>query len=731
MAEDPGKQKEKLEFTSEGEALGYISLDQARVLAMRTAAETPGAYGSSFADQPMAFEVVEAEETEDHYVITLAFRPQGEYAGRPGREQFFIEKEGSVAHRQVLALPKQKRRFPLNPVGIALAAIGVVAIILVFVIPNIGGDKEVPPSVAVVPTDPPEPATATTGGRKPQVPPPTEAVLPGSPDTQPTSTPSPAVASGTAAGTSILQPLDGEAGLVHIPLSHRGILEINANQSVAQSFTVPSDGLVTGAEIIGLSHDRCTPTKGLDFRLLITIDGKPSEPARYAEVLPPTAVREDGGAVEITFGPDGWPVGAFESMALEISSEADPTGCAYSWDGDSPGGYSGGQAFISSQAGFVWSPMYSDMGFRVFFQPEAAIQSAESDIFTFEDDFEGGAIGEWSNGTTNTAHTDNFTEFLGNFGNETVLLILNDLPTHSEVHLQFDLYLLDSWHGDTFGCFSCGPDSFRVGFGNSLTNLMDETYGGDQALSRCDHLGFNPGFCDTIYENLGDGFSFPHTGETLILNFSALGLQELDDESWGIDNVKVTLTLDNGVQLPPGAQALTLTPTPLPTPTHTSTPIPRSTPTPTVTPAPVPTPTPTATSTPVPTPTPSQTPIPTATPAPAPTLTPSFPYTIATFKGAGDTSTKTFEVTGSPWQIKWSIKPGCKGRVGDRLAYDFQVVLFDPRSGTNVEGIVYVDAEIQPLGEKLIYAKVGSFYLNIYTASGMACVWEAQILGNP
>ena len=92
MAEDPGeKQEEKFEFTREGEGVGYISLDQARVLAMRTARETPGAYWSGLADVPMAFEVMEAEETEDHYVITLSLHPQGEFVGRQGREQFFIE----------------------------------------------------------------------------------------------------------------------------------------------------------------------------------------------------------------------------------------------------------------------------------------------------------------------------------------------------------------------------------------------------------------------------------------------------------------------------------------------------------------------------------------------------------------------------------------------------------------------------------------------------------------
>lgn len=118
MAEE---QDEKLEFTPEGETLGYISLDQAQVLARQTAREAPGTYGSSYDGVPMAFDVVESEETEDHYVITLSFRPQGEFSGRPGREQFFIAKEGNVADRQVVALPKEPaaghRRSHGNRVG--------------------------------------------------------------------------------------------------------------------------------------------------------------------------------------------------------------------------------------------------------------------------------------------------------------------------------------------------------------------------------------------------------------------------------------------------------------------------------------------------------------------------------------------------------------------------------------------------------------------------------------
>ena len=378
MAEDPGKQEEKLEFTPEGEALGYISLDQGRVLAMRTAAETPGTYGSSFANKPMAFEVVEAEETEDHYVITLGFRPQGEYAGRPGREQFFIQKEGGVAHRQVLALPRPRRRIPVIPLGIALAAVGVVAIILLFVIPNIGSDNEEPRSVAVMPTDTPEPATATTWARETQVPPPTEHVLPGSPDTQPTATPNVAMPTATSPVNSELRPLESDAGLVNMPANHRGGLEINRNQSVAQSFTVPSDGVVTGAEIVGLSGGGCVDGEGFHFRLLATDQGFPGALIFYEEALSASSVSEQPGIIQITFGLDGWQVGAFESMALELSIDASSTGCAYAWDGDSPGGYRGGQTFISTRDTPAWLPDGRDMGFRVFFTPSEAAGATES-----------------------------------------------------------------------------------------------------------------------------------------------------------------------------------------------------------------------------------------------------------------------------------------------------------------------------------------------------------------
>ena len=160
VKDEDTEEAEKLEFAPAGQALGYISLNQARVLAMRTATETPGAYGTTYADVPMTFQVVEAEETEDHYVITITYRPQGVFAGRPGREQFFIEKEGSIAHRQVLALPRRRRRVPFGPIAIGSAitvAVAALALGIALAGGTLGGGG---PELTATPS-PTIPATAT------------------------------------------------------------------------------------------------------------------------------------------------------------------------------------------------------------------------------------------------------------------------------------------------------------------------------------------------------------------------------------------------------------------------------------------------------------------------------------------------------------------------------------------------------------------------------------------
>ena len=107
MTEDPGKQEEqKFDFTFTGEVPGYISLDQARVLAIQHARDNTDFYGARFSGITFVWEVISQEETEDFYEIRLSFRPAGRYRGEPGIEQFTINKlNGVVEIRQVLDEP--------------------------------------------------------------------------------------------------------------------------------------------------------------------------------------------------------------------------------------------------------------------------------------------------------------------------------------------------------------------------------------------------------------------------------------------------------------------------------------------------------------------------------------------------------------------------------------------------------------------------------------------------
>ena len=187
MAEGAGrKEEEKFEFTPQGEALGYISLEQARVVAMQTARDEPGNYGNRFSGTQMVFEVVEQDEGDDYYIITMSFRPAGDFTGVPGQEQFFIEKEGAVAVRQMLSLPRSEggRRLPIVPIIAGLAVVAIVGVGgAVFVVGGLGGggDSEIPAVLA--PTATPPAATAS--------PIPTPTVVPGIIAATATRTPTP------------------------------------------------------------------------------------------------------------------------------------------------------------------------------------------------------------------------------------------------------------------------------------------------------------------------------------------------------------------------------------------------------------------------------------------------------------------------------------------------------------------------------------------------------------
>jgi hypothetical protein len=150
--------------------------------------------------------------------------------------------------------------------------------------------------------------------------------------------------------------------------------------------------------------------------------------------------------------------------------------------------------------------------------------------------------------------------------NETVTLTLHNLKPHTFVSVSFDLYILKSWDGNNP---TYGPDRWRLSVGNGPT-LLDTTFsnnpktGADLSFQNypvansphqtgaasVNTLGYSF-YGDSIYHFT---FNFPHAGDTLILNFSSSLFEGkgTDDESWGLDNVRVSSNSD----VPMGASAL-------------------------------------------------------------------------------------------------------------------------------------------------------------------------------
>jgi hypothetical protein len=117
----------------------------------------------------MFFEVVEANETEDYYEITLSFRPQGDFNGTSGQEQFFIGKDGQLGHRQVMSLPHEEpsdatdsrqevsrnsRRSTLLRTRILVAIVAIV-VVTAIAFGGFGGDGEAPIEPVLAANNPP------------------------------------------------------------------------------------------------------------------------------------------------------------------------------------------------------------------------------------------------------------------------------------------------------------------------------------------------------------------------------------------------------------------------------------------------------------------------------------------------------------------------------------------------------------------------------------------------
>ncbi len=173
----------------------------------------------------------------------------------------------------------------------------------------------------------------------------------------------------------------------------------------------------------------------------------------------------------------------------------------------------------------------------------------------YSNDFESVVGSEWSSTSTDTTPANN-REFLGQFAeNDTVTLSLGNLPVHNSVTVSFDLFVIQSWDGTST---DWGPDVWQLGvvngpvllstsFSNSWEDGHMQSYPGSYSsgeeypaytgAAEINTLGYDF-YGDSVYHL---SFTFNHVNSLLALKFSGLGLQNVCDESWGLDNMSVAV----------------------------------------------------------------------------------------------------------------------------------------------------------------------------------------------
>jgi len=175
---------------------------------------------------------------------------------------------------------------------------------------------------------------------------------------------------------------------------------------------------------------------------------------------------------------------------------------------------------------------------------------------SYTNDFQEGAGPEWS-----ARHIDDAPlagqRILGQFSNDEVVLTLASARAGELVRLAFDFCAIRTWDGEAGGG-GPGPDTFSVEIING-PKLLQSTFsvGDPESRHRMSYAPEGTGLVTSRYgaianNSLGYGwadgvldatwrlsFSFLVPEDGLAIRFSASGLQNIEDESWGLDNVQV------------------------------------------------------------------------------------------------------------------------------------------------------------------------------------------------
>ncbi|MGB3240233.1 MAG: hypothetical protein WBB29_18215, partial [Geitlerinemataceae cyanobacterium] len=188
--------------------------------------------------------------------------------------------------------------------------------------------------------------------------------------------------------------------------------------------------------------------------------------------------------------------------------------------------------------------------------PESPPPVVLSSAVVFEDDFENGAKPQWSDTRTSRTPIGN-RGFLGEFNSDTVSLTLDNLPPHDQVTIAFDLFIIRSWDGNRT---DFGPDLWTLNITGRppilLTTFINDNpnlnpgqaypgqFPGDQFIGGTGGSHVDLGYpfrersIDSVYRI---DRSVRHTDRSLYLNFADSLTEGILDESWGLDNITVSV----------------------------------------------------------------------------------------------------------------------------------------------------------------------------------------------
>ena len=185
-------------------------------------------------------------------------------------------------------------------------------------------------------------------------------------------------------------------------------------------------------------------------------------------------------------------------------------------------------------------------------------------MFSFSDDFSAAAVKpQWSSTTTSLAVNvaPSGQRFLGRAGgndglsNDTVKLTLTGVPATGVVFVEFNLFIIRSMDGNEPFVFNSNGFTAALTFSNLKiafhAEMPTQSYPwpgsppltGAQGAETLHYNVLNPmHFSDSTYHLR---FQLPTitdpTPNSIHFEFSMLGLQDITDESWGLDNVSVVI----------------------------------------------------------------------------------------------------------------------------------------------------------------------------------------------